>query len=132
ALIAFVLLHLLHKMTKAQQGFLELVRLVRANLMHRKDATRLRQIQSPANRLPSIGPQLGKYMNRTAVGLTRVSIFEKHRHFRRMDCRVKPGNDGSMGRSRWSSVLPTICSLKSSLGRRSGTSALNNRRNGGM
>ena len=47
ALIAFVLLHLLHKMTKAQQGFLELVRLVRANLMHRKDATRLRQIQSP-------------------------------------------------------------------------------------
>ncbi|MGZ8397211.1 MAG: hypothetical protein ACXW3X_12885, partial [Rhodoplanes sp.] len=32
ALIAFVLLHLLHKMTKAQQGFLELVRLVRANL----------------------------------------------------------------------------------------------------
>ncbi|MGZ8402726.1 MAG: hypothetical protein ACXWVR_05490, partial [Rhodoplanes sp.] len=51
-LIAFVLLHLLHKMTKAQQGFLELVRLVRANLMHRKDATRLRQIQSPRKSTP--------------------------------------------------------------------------------
>jgi hypothetical protein len=31
------------------------------------------------------------------AGLTRVSIFEKHRHFRKMDCRVKPGNDGSYG-----------------------------------
>jgi hypothetical protein len=47
ALIAFLLLRLLHKMTKAQHGFLELVRLVRANLMHRKDLTRLRQIQTP-------------------------------------------------------------------------------------
>ncbi len=47
ALIAFLLLRLLHKMTKAQHGFLELVRLVRANLMHRKDLTRLRQIQAP-------------------------------------------------------------------------------------
>lgn len=47
ALIAFLLLHLLRKMTKVQHGFLELVRLVRANLMHRKDLTRLRQIQPP-------------------------------------------------------------------------------------
>lgn len=47
ALIAFLLLRLLHKMTKAQHGFLELVRLVSANLMHRKDLTRLRQIQTP-------------------------------------------------------------------------------------
>ena len=47
ALIAFLLLRLLYKMTKAQHGFLELVRLVRANLMHRKDLTRLRQIQTP-------------------------------------------------------------------------------------
>lgn len=47
ALIAFLLLHLLRKMTKVQHGFLELVRLVRANLMHRKDLTRLRQIQTP-------------------------------------------------------------------------------------
>jgi hypothetical protein len=47
ALIAFLLLHLLRKMTKVQHSFLELVRLVRANLMHRKDLTRLRQIQTP-------------------------------------------------------------------------------------
>jgi hypothetical protein len=47
ALVAFLLLHLLRKMTKVQHGFLELVRLVRANLMHRKDFTRLRQIQAP-------------------------------------------------------------------------------------
>jgi len=45
ALIAFLLLHILQKMTQANHGFLELVRLVRANLMHRKDMTRLRQTQ---------------------------------------------------------------------------------------
>jgi hypothetical protein len=47
ALIAFLLLRLLQKMTKVLHGFLELVRLVRVNLMHRKDLTRLRQIQPP-------------------------------------------------------------------------------------
>jgi len=47
ALIAFLLLRLLQKMTKVPHGFLELVRLVRVNLMHRKDLTRLRQIQPP-------------------------------------------------------------------------------------
>jgi Transposase DDE domain/Domain of unknown function (DUF4372) len=47
ALITFLLLHLLQKMTQAKHGFLELVRLVRANLMHRKDMTRLRQSQAP-------------------------------------------------------------------------------------
>ena len=47
ALIAFLLLHMLQKMTKVQHGFLELVRLVRTNLMHRKDVTRMRQIQTP-------------------------------------------------------------------------------------
>jgi Transposase DDE domain/Domain of unknown function (DUF4372) len=47
ALIAFLLLHLLRKMTKVPYSFLELVRLVRANLMHRKDLTHLRQIQKP-------------------------------------------------------------------------------------
>jgi hypothetical protein len=47
ALIAFLLLHLLRKMTQVPHSFLELVRLVRANLMHRKDLTRLRQIQAP-------------------------------------------------------------------------------------
>jgi Transposase DDE domain/Domain of unknown function (DUF4372) len=46
ALIAFLLLHILQKMTQAKHGFLELVRLVRANLMHRKDLTRLRQMQT--------------------------------------------------------------------------------------
>jgi hypothetical protein len=47
ALIAFLLLHFLQKITQAKHGFLELVRLVRANLMHRKDFTRLRQNQTP-------------------------------------------------------------------------------------
>jgi hypothetical protein len=47
ALIAFLILHLLQQMTKQTHGFLELVRLVRTNLMHRKDFTRLRQIQRP-------------------------------------------------------------------------------------
>jgi Transposase DDE domain/Domain of unknown function (DUF4372) len=47
ALITFLLLHLLQKMTQAKYGFLELVRLVRVNLMHRKDMTRLRQTQIP-------------------------------------------------------------------------------------
>jgi hypothetical protein len=46
ALIAFLLLHLLQKMTKAKHGFLELVRLIRGNLMHRKDFTSLRQPQA--------------------------------------------------------------------------------------
>lgn len=47
ALIAFLILHLLHKMTQAKHGFLEFVRLVRANIMHRKDVTRLRHCQPP-------------------------------------------------------------------------------------
>jgi len=47
ALIAFLILHLLHKMAQAKHGFLEFVRLVRANIMHRKDVTRLRDIQAP-------------------------------------------------------------------------------------
>jgi hypothetical protein len=47
ALIAFLILDMLHKMTKVQHGFLELVRLVRANLMHRKHVARLRIIHAP-------------------------------------------------------------------------------------
>ncbi|MGH6820426.1 MAG: IS4 family transposase [Methylocella sp.] len=43
ALIAFLLLRLLQEITHAKHGFLELVRLVRANLMHRKDVAHLRQ-----------------------------------------------------------------------------------------
>jgi len=46
-LIAYLLLRALHKLTHEQRGFLELVRLVRANLMHRKDLTRLRNPPPP-------------------------------------------------------------------------------------
>jgi len=47
ALIAFLILHLLHKMTQAKHGFLAFVRLVRANIMHRKDVMRLRENLPP-------------------------------------------------------------------------------------
>jgi hypothetical protein len=47
ALIAFLLLRRLQEITKDEHGFLELVRLVRANLMHRKAATRLRHTPPP-------------------------------------------------------------------------------------
>jgi IS4 transposase len=47
ALIAFLLLRALQKLTKETHGFLELVRLVRTNLMHRKDPTRLRKPPPP-------------------------------------------------------------------------------------
>src|SRR6201995_2514325 len=42
ALIAFLLLRALQQVAKETQGFLELVRLVRTNLMHRKAPTRLK------------------------------------------------------------------------------------------
>ena len=47
ALVAFLVLRALQKLTKETHGFLELVRLVRTNLMHRKDPTRLRKPQPP-------------------------------------------------------------------------------------
>jgi len=47
ALIAYLLLLALQQITKETHGFLELVRLVRANLMHRKDAARLRNPPPP-------------------------------------------------------------------------------------
>jgi hypothetical protein len=47
ALIAFLLLSRLRKMAQDQQSLLETTRLVRANLMHRKDFTRLKQPQKP-------------------------------------------------------------------------------------
>jgi hypothetical protein len=47
ALIAYLLLQMLHEITKGRHGFLELVRLVRANLMHRKDITQLHQSTPP-------------------------------------------------------------------------------------
>jgi hypothetical protein len=47
ALIAFLLLSRLRKMAQGQQSLLETARLVRANLMHRKDFTRLKKSQKP-------------------------------------------------------------------------------------
>jgi hypothetical protein len=47
ALIAYLILHMLRQITKVKHGFLELVRLVRTNLMHRKSATNLLEIQRP-------------------------------------------------------------------------------------
>jgi IS4 transposase len=47
ALIAYLLLRMLQQMSKVPHGLLELVRLVRTNLMHRKDFTRLRQSLAP-------------------------------------------------------------------------------------
>ena len=47
ARIAYLLLRALQQITKETSGFLELVRLVRANLMHRKDPTRLKNPPPP-------------------------------------------------------------------------------------
>jgi hypothetical protein len=46
-LITYLLPHALQKLTKETHGFLDLVRLVPANLMHRKDPTRLRKPPPP-------------------------------------------------------------------------------------
>ena len=50
ALIAFLILHLLQKNTQEKHSVLELTRLVRTNIMHRKDVTRLKQIHMPPPR----------------------------------------------------------------------------------
>jgi hypothetical protein len=47
ALIAFLLLHILRQMTQGKHELLEFARLIATNLMHRKDFTRLREIQTP-------------------------------------------------------------------------------------
>jgi IS4 transposase len=47
ALIAFLLLRILTKMSQEKQTLLETTRLVRTNLMHRKDFTRLKQLHRP-------------------------------------------------------------------------------------
>ena len=47
ALIAFLLLSLLRKMAQDDQTLLETTRLIRANLMHRRDFTRLKQPRTP-------------------------------------------------------------------------------------
>jgi hypothetical protein len=65
-LIAFLLLHALQQIAKETRGFLELVRLVRANLIHRKDPTRLPPARlTPARTVPHLS------LNRTAVGQAR-------------------------------------------------------------
>jgi hypothetical protein len=48
ALIAFLLLRMLNKMSQEKLTLLETTRLVRTNLMHRKDFTRLRQLHQPS------------------------------------------------------------------------------------
>ena len=45
ALIAYLLMKMLCKMAHVNQTLLETTRLVRTNLMHRKDFTRLKQLQ---------------------------------------------------------------------------------------
>jgi hypothetical protein len=45
--IAFLLLSMLRKMAQGKQTLLETTRLVRTNLMRRKDFTRLKQFQKP-------------------------------------------------------------------------------------
>jgi IS4 transposase len=57
ALVAFLALRQLQDVAKATHGFLELVRLVRANLMHRKDVSRLRD-NNPAPPIDSRQLQL--------------------------------------------------------------------------
>ena len=47
ALIAFLLLRMLSKMSQEKQTLLETTKLIRTNLMHRKDFTRLRQLHRP-------------------------------------------------------------------------------------
>ena len=47
ALIVFLLLRILNKMSQEKLTLLETARLVRINLMHRKDFTRLKQLHKP-------------------------------------------------------------------------------------
>jgi hypothetical protein len=62
ALIAYLLLRALQQITKEVHGFLERVRLVRANPMHRKDPTRLKTPQPPP---PLDSAQLQLCLSRT-------------------------------------------------------------------
>ena len=70
-LIAFLLLCALQQITKETHGFLELVQLVRANLMHRKDPTRVRKPRLPRRSTSPTPALLPLIMNRTAVRSTR-------------------------------------------------------------
>ena len=72
ALIAFLLLRALQQITKDPHGFLELVRLVRANLMHRKAPDPApKTAAAPTARLEPTPTLLEPNLNRTAVGQAR-------------------------------------------------------------
>lgn len=60
------------KMTKGVRGALELVRLVRANLVHRKDMTRLRQIRS--RRRSTFGDRPSTWRRHEPVAATRPAM----------------------------------------------------------
>ena len=75
ALIAFLLLRALQQITKDAHGFLELVQLVRANLTHRKDPTRLKNPPPPPPlELEPTPTLLEPNLNRTAVSAMRLTI----------------------------------------------------------
>jgi hypothetical protein len=65
ALIACLLLRILQKLTKETHGFLELVRLVATNIMHRKDLTQLRKPPPPP---PLDSRRLQLCLSRTRTG----------------------------------------------------------------
>ena len=72
ALIAFLLLRLAHAMQRAVSSPLAFVRLVRANLMHRRHLLNLLQTTHPPPARPQAGTvPMEQYLNRTAVGQAR-------------------------------------------------------------
>ena len=72
ALIAFLLMQLLRKITPGSPSLLDTARLLRANLMHRKNFTRLRQSKPPPTEdFSTTLTELDHSMNRTAVGQAR-------------------------------------------------------------
>ena len=95
ALIAFLILHLLHKITQAKHGFLEFVR-TRARQYHASQGRHAPTRKSPVstNRLSPIDPRLEIYMNRTAVGLSRPSTSFLLLLYKDVDARHKAGHDG--------------------------------------
>ena len=82
ALIAYLLMCALQQITKDVPGFLELVQLVRANLMHRKDLTQLRKPPppSPLELEPTptlLEPNLNRTAGRRRMGRRAASVLTK-------------------------------------------------------
>jgi hypothetical protein len=73
ALIAFLLLRALQQVAKDACGFLELVRLAGANLMHRKDPTRLKN--PPPSEPLDPSPQLEPDSRGTRPAMTAFAVF---------------------------------------------------------